>query len=416
MSNHRQKKKNEKNYQKQNCVSISTDKIVNKKKLREYYNNHPIITASVAGVFSTIIIGIASAICVAVFNGLKLPYNLEEMGNNINTNIINIVDQKFNELNSNTQSSLSDLRIQVSTLEKVMGLNYYSSLQYSKTFTEHITETCESIENEYYYSAPPYSGENVIATDTITNKTYTEKQLTGQTLLVTYNDNGKDILFYGQYNINNHWEGRCIFNIYENGELDRILDAEYNDGVIDSFEIILQNESVAGYDVWSISKRKNEGKYNSGETWTYFKTADYPINFDINNPEVKDVIFSDNFENSIKSFSVLEGYYSGNTENGKYNDNTGNSYMVKYDRDGFIRTLYIGNFKDGNFEDNTGKAEEIVYDGSVNRYFHYVGTFTVGNRDGDNLKYITQREINEIIEPYNINCELKWRDTTKDPK
>lgn len=88
--------------------------------------------------------------------------------------------------------------------------------------------------------------------------------------------------------------------------------------------------------------------------------------------------------------------------------------MVKNDENGYIRTLYIGNFENGDFHDQTGNAEEIVYDGSVNKYFCYTGTFTDGDRDIEDLNYITQDEINEIIEPYDFNCELNWYDMTKD--
>lgn len=74
---------------------------------------------------------------------------------------------------------------------------------------------------------------------------------------------------------------------------------------------------------------------------------------------------------------------------------------MKNDQNGFVRTIYIGNFTNSNFDDS-GNAEEIVYYESVNKYFHYVGSFTEGSQDNNNnnaLTYITQKEINKIIEP-----------------
>ena len=66
-------------------------------------------------------------------------------------------------------------------------------------------------------------------------------------------------------------------------------------------------------------------------------------------------IFSaDAFEDSLTGY--LEGFYSGNTSNGQFNDDTSTAYMVKHFSDGTIKTLYVGNFRNGQFNDTTGNA------------------------------------------------------------
>ena len=131
---------------------------------------------------------------------------------------------------------------------------------------------------------------------------------------------------------------------------------------------------------------------------------------------IDDLLYVSQFENDIKKFSSLEGYYRDKkVKDIKTDEEKIISYMIKNNEDGIIRTFYKGEFIDGDFYDQTGSAIEIVFDESVKKYFCYVGTFKKGDRDSDNnLEYKSQDEINEIIKPYEFNCELNWYDTTKD--
>lgn len=300
--------------------------------------------------------------------------------------------------------------------------NSILKLDYADDFINSVAETYEAIDCEHFYimSRPD---NRVIAKDTISGKEYTEEQLLDQKLLIPYKDGGKEVVFYGQYNKNGHWEGICVFNAYEYDEtaeepvLTTITEANYDDGELISYKKAFRTVTSQGVDVWSISDRIVTDKYNSGETRNYFLKSDYLKNFDINNVEAKDIINIDDFEKKLKTVSTLEGYYCGNTLDGYYNDDTGNAYMVKFAEDGMVRTLYAGCFKNGYPDDETENAWQIVFDSSsnINRYFYYKGKFKNGNRKGrvtsDN--YITLEEIRELIGGMTFGCELNWYDENK---
>ena len=297
--------------------------------------------------------------------------------------------------------------------ENLRNLSYYSN------FTQCITKTYDSIELNDEAFLPHEN--DTIAIDLDNNKEVLLNELYEEKILVPYIENGKEIIFYGQYNEKNQWQGTCVFNIYENNVLISLMNAEYEDGVLKSYKKVEQDETRDGIKIWSISERKVETDYNIGETWNYFQVKQYIKEFDIDSVKIEDLIYVENFENNLKTFSVLEGYYNGRTSNGYYNDDTGKAYMIKYSEKGIIRTLYVGMFKNGLPHDQTGKAWQIVLDPSynINQYFYYMGSFENGERVGkvSGKDYITSEELDEIINEATENglildCDLNWYNKT----
>lgn len=297
-------------------------------------------------------------------------------------------------------------------------------LQYSDNFITTVAETYVYIENERSNDLCDLKGE-VIAQNTENGREYTVDQLFNKKLLIPYMQDGKEVFFYGQFNEKEHWDGTCIFNIYGYSEdldsniLETIMEAEYDDGVLISYRKVIRSTTTQNNNVWSIFYgeiiyKNGEVDYAKGETWNYFRVNEYLIGFDISNVNVKDIIYIDEFEKTLKNFSFIEGYYCGNISNGYYNDDTGNAYMIKYTEVGFIRTIYVGRFKNGLPDDQSGNAWQIVFDDyeNVNRYFYYKGKFSNNKRQGKVTidDYVTQEEINKIINGMQFNCELNWYD------
>ena len=112
-----------------------------------------------------------------------------------------------------------------------------------------------------------------------------------------------------------------------------------------------------------------------------------------------------------KQDAVMLQYYHGNTSDGKYNDNSGSAYLVKFYEDGTVKTLYVGNFANGTFNDNTNNAWNIVYAEELGYYVYHSGIFKNGSAIDNSIEPITQQQINEKISGYDFDCPLKWKDT-----
>lgn len=116
-------------------------------------------------------------------------------------------------------------------------------------------------------------------------------------------------------------------------------------------------------------------KANEGKTYVYSWDYKQIKNFTLTNVKSDDIYTAANFAEKIDG--TLKNYYKGNTSDGRYNDNTGNAYLVCYDDQGYVLSLYIGQFKNGKYDDMSGNAIEVVFDSSnnINRYFFYKGKF-----------------------------------------
>lgn len=267
----------------------------------------------------------------------------------------------------------------------------------------------------YALSAPSWKNTDIIGTDRINGTVYKAEDLVESKILIPYMDDGKEVYFYGQYNENNNWSGNCIINMYKNNVLTLIMEGYYEDGNLINYKQIIPSTTNNGVDVWIVSERKNEGYYNSGESYNYFRKNNYIKDFEFDNVSTENIFDVESFTSVIDD--KLEAYYHGNTSNGYYNDNTGDAYLVKYASDGItVRMLYVGKFVNGEMDDNTGSAWYIILGYDNTNYHYYTGRFRNGNRIDEysekDFPIVTIEEINNIISGKEFNCELNWLNST----
>ncbi|MDE6567253.1 MAG: hypothetical protein K2K70_05935, partial [Lachnospiraceae bacterium] len=174
-------------------------------------------------------------------------------------------------------------------------------------------------------------------------------------------------------------------------------------------------------DTWIISDRKHEydkktKKYfNSGYSKSYYKTKEKKKDFDLDNVKYSDITSVDEFEENLHT--KLEGYYCGNTSGGSYNDESGKAYLVKYNKDGFVRLFYCGKFEGGHQCDNSGNAWDIVLDKQKKYYFYrrakYKNDEIIYSTLRDHKDNMTgkqaEKKLKKKLGDITVDCELKWK-------
>lgn len=236
---------------------------------------------------------------------------------------------------------------------------------------------------------------------------YIAEDLMGETILLTYEDEGKDVFFLGQYNENYHWDGYCVTNTYNlDGTLYGICESNFDDGKRLDYKTVLCVDKSENK--WDYYHRTCNDKINTGVSEEYTMVYDKVKNFTNTNVRIVDILYADKFISEQEKDIIR--YYYGNTSKGTYNDDTGNAYLVTYDEvDGKVRTLYVGKFIDGYPNDKSGNAWNIAYADEVGYYVHNTGTFTNGHADKHSSKEFTHEEIEKLISKYTFKCELKWK-------
>lgn len=277
--------------------------------------------------------------------------------------------------------------------------------------------------------------EVVIARDDTLDKDYTVKELVEKKLLllssISSAEGDVESYFYGQFNSSGQWDGNCIINTYLDSKLERIIDAEYRDGVllkckqIFFYTIESKRYGDSGLDVWAYSDRIKEDGYSSGKTWLYVKKNDYPQKFTADSITAEDIISADQFREGIES--PLYACYSGNISAGYFNDKTGNAYMVFFfiDQDfegknlsdeekarmlGTIRLLYRGNLEDGDFDDDTGRAWEIAKEVNT-AYMCSIVKYKNNSKEWDkasNPPPMTKEQIDEYVKTIDPEMNFEW--------
>lgn len=224
--------------------------------------------------------------------------------------------------------------------------------------------------------------------------------------ILSYEENGETVFLYGKYNEDGKWDGECLINRYKNSKLTFIMEAKYEGGELKEYQQVFRGRNSRDQEVWYVSKREVKGNENSGETTTYFFYGDYQKKIDEESVTKEDMLYIEDFVKTIPS--TIEGYYNGYTSDGKYNDDSGNAYLVKYNKSGKVRYLYKGIIKDGSANDNTGNAWSLSWGYADDGYYYYKGKFIDGERENTpkNWKPITQEEINEIVNSEDFKCPL----------
>ena len=266
---------------------------------------------------------------------------------------------------------------------------------------------------DIYLSEPSQSPEEIIAigSDGTPYKAYT---LYNTRVILGYKENGQDIIFAGQINENNHWDGRCVFNVFENGEFVIATEVNYDDG-----ERLYYEQLYPKGDEWAYSERYSHEDSNSGDTWTYSKEKDISFHVNINEPREEELIVPKEF--IIPMGKNLTGHYHGDTANGLYNDESDQSYSITYDDKGFVKTVYKGRFVNGVYNDTTGNAWYITresYSKADINYQYYKGDFRDGHPVPENERKknavfdekITLDEAERIVNVETFSGEIKWNE------
>lgn len=306
-------------------------------------------------------------------------------------------NERFNNIEDNLKiisDRLNMLPINVTESMVATNLKYATSMENSNnnTNTTLTPETCLGEDS---------NGEK-----------YSIGDIIGKPVLLTYNENDKEVYFYGQINEKLHWEGDCITNVYNNdGTLYGICESNFDDGVRKKYESFYLSSTE---NEWIYTNRECTKNGNLGISERFSFQYNKLKNFTKTNARIYDLLYVIDF--SDLNDKILLTHYYGYTSNGEYNDQFNDeqhiSYEIIYNPDGKVNILYIGEFVNGQFYDQTKNAIEIVYDSSSKdyKYFCYKGTFTNGNRDGkvSSNNYVTQEQIDEILKNKKINLTLDW--------
>ena len=343
--------------------------------------------------------------------------DLEKNVQGINSDISGL-DEKFSSLIDEVdeyKSRVDDVGDKIDSLRDFFeraflqfGLRPNESLAQAITASFNSRDALKSNEN----GIVKMSSESSVAYNVFTKIQYTANELASSKLLLPYKDGNDDVFFYGQFDESGSWDGVCLINIYEDGNLKLIVDAEYNSGALvkskQVFHYTLRNSDQQ--EVWAISDRIVQDGYSSGETRLYVWNGDYKQTFANDDVVPENMISADVFLSSVNL--QLYAYYSGNTSNGYFNDNTGEAYMIYINEDGTVRTLYVGKFVDGYFTDDSGKAWWITEDDNFD-YGYYEGPFFKSEvMDYGRYRYnISKEDVEKIISEHGreFDFELKWR-------
>ncbi len=288
--------------------------------------------------------------------------------------------------------------------DSIVGVPSLSLGEVNNTFTDNVSVEANDVSpvGAGQFDADTYIGTDVDGVDHVAG------DLVGETILISYTDKGKEVYFLGQYNENYHWDGYCLTNAYNaDGTLYGICESNFDDGKRLDYKSIVRK--TLGTDEWIYSDKLCEDDQIIGTNIKYEIVQNGIKDFSRETVSAMDLLGTDQFMRN--NHCAIRKLYSGQTVNGLYDDQTGNAYLINYDRDGKIDSLYVGCFKDGKFEDDD--ALEIVYDTSngVNKYFYYRGSFVDGKRSGtvsaDN--YVTIEEITELLSAYSFTCKLNWK-------
>lgn len=275
------------------------------------------------------------------------------------------------------------------------------------------------LNNKSFLSEPKWNDNDIIAKDPNTGEKLKAKKLKDKKLLLPYKENGQAVYFYGQFNKYNHWDGDCIINVYKNNSLCMIMDGQYTDGKLISYKQVIHYKNAHGVKVWSISEREVEGNINTGETYTYYKTKNKKANFTQKTVKPRNILSVIDFRDWLNT--SVEGYYHGDTSNGRYNDNSGQAYLLKYNKKGKIRLFYHGIFVNGHQEDSTKNAWDIVL-GKDGKYYyresHYSQdkidyNFLINNKDalsGSEAEELLKEKLGDDFKNLEEKCILSWKE------
>lgn len=380
----------------------------------------------ISEIILTIVIELAVMFIAAIasfsYTKVKNFFSMPEQLNGIQNQIDGLVETTGNTQTtvdnySNDFVKLRERLIRLETLHEI----YVAQIEPTKEMGDYIVQTFSVRSPEKASNSIPQTIK--LGTNEETNETCNFEDFIGKEMFIPYKNNGQDVLFYGKFNENFHWDDNCIINVYSGDTLVFVMDAEYDDGKLRSYKQIFSDvvtkENDEKFDVWIISNREYDSEdkkgiiYYSGETWYYYREENYVQQFELDNATPEDMINVDDFKLELNS--GIERYYKGKTAKGLFNDlpesnddNKSDAQLVIYNSDGNVRYLYTGGFKDGKPYDSTGNAWSFGLNKETNKYYYYKGGFD-GERSTTPVPWppATQEEIEKYVDPEQFNCSLK---------
>lgn len=388
---------------------------------RRWYNavmNAKEIVKKIGEVFLKYVLGPAVAIVIALTTSIKSDSKtvgyLEASISDINQRIDDVNasnDKRFARLESDIDRidrNMSDVMSSINELNHNLGIAEGKisaiPLQSTGDLTENIMQMSYQKNEDVYYSSLNL-GDGIVAVG-IDSTEYTAEDLQNQPIIIAYQENGQDVFFMGQFDENNQWDGECLINVYKDGQFVIATEALYDSGKRIEYEQLFPDNGR-----WIYSKREDRDEFNGGDTWTYELAGTVKQQISSDSPKAEDMIRPSDIEDAIDK--VRLSHYHGNTSDGKYNDDTGNAYLIEYYDDGYTRLLYQGRFSDGLQDDGTGDAWQIAK-GADTDYMLYKGIFQSGQQaqsQNDAKEWenpVQESTIEEYTKGKPYESELNW--------
>lgn len=307
-----------------------------------------------------------------------------------------ILNEKYDELNRSIGVLQGRLGIVIEPNEDLIN-------RMAQAFNSYDSASAES--DHYVW----VDTKQVVGKDITTGATYTAEDLENETVIFSYIDEkNNEVFFKGTYNENNQWDGNCIINKYLDGNLNFIMNADYESGELVSYHQVFSYVNASDTEVWAISSRTVEEDGNAGQTWTYFKEKEWKKDFEKNYLKAENIINEEYFYNIMIRDLKIEGYYNGYTSDGFFNDENENAYMIKYTEDGYVRMFYSGSFADGQPYDTKGNALIISIGRDGKKYYYYSGKIDDTSPTTEDWKEISIDEIKKKIHDLNYEGPLNW--------
>lgn len=378
-----------------------------KKGILKKFFEHPLIVALVP-VGMTLLGWFALSIWNMNADIREIMVRLNTLDANMNT-----ISESMNNMNTEIQSLKEKYTLLDDRIEHLEG-------DFSDVFEISLKDNDEplvglSADGTYTLEIPKWNNEDVIAIGINNGQEYTAGELVNKKLLIPYKEDGLDVIFYGQYNENNKWNGECLLNVYSGDKLIAINESIFENGDLLRYRQIL-SDSANNKDAWIVAEKRiidNDKEIKRGDSWSYSKEHEYIRDFHLEDVELSKLLYVDSFIEEENINDHIIKYYHGSSSDGYYNDDTGNAYLVEYFEDGTVKTLYKGNFVKGKFCDKTGNAWYITKDKNTD-YMYYKGKFRdnvpVDDATKDNfINPLTYEQLNSIIQEIPIYTKLKWQ-------
>lgn len=389
------------------------EKQSNKKEMLLY----PIIVTTIAEVLTAVIIAVGVGV-TGIYGDIKSISQMatkDDIADMVTTDDIDNMVSKDDIANMATEKDIDGVKEDIGEVKDRIGVieNDYKEInnkigviegrlgiyvEPNKDLIDKMNAACITYEDAYNES-DNYVWEDLnkeVGRNYVTGDVYTAEDLKDEIVLLSYFDEDNNEVFCkGVYNEDNQWDGNCIINKYSNGNLIYIMNASYESGKLIAYKQVFSYTNSSDITVWAISSRTVKEKGNAGQTWTYFKEREWKKDFENEYLKAEDIINEEYFYNRMDL--EMEGYYSGYTSDGYFNDENENAYMVKYTRDGHIRMFYSGAFANGQPHDMKGNASIIAFGYDEENYYYYTGQIDDISKIGNGWKKISVEEVKEKI-------------------